>query len=106
MHDQSNPTHTQGDNRILAALPREDFARITAHLEPVKLSQGQLLYQTGQHIEDFYFLTNALVSFVSQMSDGMSVEVGVTGSEGMVGIPILLGGDRAPHDIIVQIPGG
>ena len=106
MYDQSNPTHTQRDNRILAALPREDFARITAHLELVKLSQGQLLCQTGQHIEYVYFPTNALVSFVSQMSDGISVEVGVTGSEGMVGLPVLLGGDRAPHEMVVQIPGG
>ena len=94
------------ENLILAALPREDYERIAEHLEPIQMPQGQILYRTDQRIEHVYFPLKSMVSLVSQMSDGSSIEVGVTGFEGMVGLPILLGVDRSPHECMVQIPDG
>jgi CRP-like cAMP-binding protein len=94
------------ENQILAALPREDYERIASHLELVDMPHGQILYQIDQPIEQVYFPTNSMVSLVSQMSDGMSVEVGVTGFEGMTGLSVVLGVDRSPHEAMVQIPDG
>ncbi|HEX8708616.1 MAG TPA: Crp/Fnr family transcriptional regulator [Pyrinomonadaceae bacterium] len=65
-----------------------------------------MLYRTSGRIEHVYFPGNAMVSLVSQLSDGTNVEVGVTGFEGMIGLPLLLGVDRSPHECMVQIPDG
>jgi hypothetical protein len=83
------------ENQILAALPPEDYERIAPHLTTVVLSHRQVLYQAGQQIEHVYFPLNSMVSLISQMDGGPSVEVGVTGYEGMVGISALLGVDRS-----------
>ena len=94
------------ENQILAALPREDYERIAEHLEQVDLPHGQILYRTDQLIDYVYFPLKSMVSLVSQLSDGSSIEVGVTGFEGMVGLPVLLGVDRSPHECMAQIPDG
>jgi CRP-like cAMP-binding protein len=47
-----------------------------------------------------------MISLVSQLSDGSSVEVGLTGFEGMAGLPVVLGVDRSPHECMAQIPDG
>ena len=53
-----------------------------------------------------YFPSNAMVSLISQLSDGSSVEIGITGYEGMIGVSSVLGVDRSPHQAMVQIPDG
>lgn len=53
-----------------------------------------------------YFPNKAMVSLISQLSDGSSVEVGITGYEGMIGISSVLGVDKSPHTAMVQIPDG
>lgn len=94
------------ENQILGALPPEDRERIAAHLEPVELPHGQVIYHVDQHIEHVYFPTNSMVSLVSQLSDGTMIEVGVTGYEGMIGLPVMLGVDRSPHECMTQINDG
>lgn len=94
------------ENRILAALPTEDFKRLSPHLEPVELCLGQILYEAGSKIDYVYFPLNSMVSLISQLSDGSSVEIGVAGYEGMVGIYAVLSVDRTPHEGLVQVPGG
>jgi CRP-like cAMP-binding protein len=94
------------ENRILSALPREDYDRLSSQLEPVNLLHSQNIYHAEGRIEHVFFLSNSMVSLVSQQSDGTAIEVGVTGFEGMVGLPIVLGIDRSPHECMVQIPDG
>jgi CRP-like cAMP-binding protein len=53
-----------------------------------------------------YFPSNSMVSLVSRLSDGSSVEIGIVGYEGMVGVSSVLGVDRSPHETMVQIPDG
>lgn len=98
--------HPRRENRILAALPPEEYKRLAPHLEFVQLSHGEILYQTGAAIEHVYFPTNALISLVSRLTDGASVEVGVIGYEGVIGFSLLLGVDKSPHETMAQIPGG
>lgn len=93
-------------NHILAALPRADYKRIAPHLEHVKLSGGQILYDVGARIKYVYFPTNSIISHVSQTPEGAGIEVGVTGFEGMTDIPPVLGVNTSPHETMVQIHDG
>jgi CRP-like cAMP-binding protein len=92
-------------NELLAALPRGAYLRLLPHLEPVSLLLGASLYNSGESIEHVYFPGDALVSLVTHMSDGATVEVGLIGRDGMVGIPVLLGDDIAFEAAVVQIAG-
>lgn len=91
-------------NKILAALPTSSRDWMKT-LEPVTLAAGSVLYEPDENIEHVYFLTNALVSLVSLNSEGATVEIGLIGYEGMVGVPAILGGVM-PYRAIVQMGGG
>jgi len=91
------------NNKILASLPAASRDWLET-LEPVSLLAGTVLYEPDEKIEHVYFLTNALVSIVSMNSEGSTVEVGLIGSEGMVGVPAILGG-VTPYRAIVQMGG-
>jgi CRP-like cAMP-binding protein len=93
-------------NLILAALPRHEYQRLLSHLEFVPLPLGEILYQSGDLIRHVYFPDHGLVSLVTHMNDGTTIEVGLIGRDGMVGIPVLLGDEIAFEEAIVQIAGG
>lgn len=92
-------------NEILNALPAEDFARISAHLEPVELPSGKFLYQALQPITHVYFPNDAVASIVANTSAGRSAEVGIIGCEGAVGLDVLMSVDSSPNECMIQIPG-
>jgi CRP-like cAMP-binding protein len=92
-------------NELLAALPRAAYLRLLPHLESVSLPLGTGLYNSGESIKHVYFPEDALVSLVTHMRDGATVEVGLIGRDGMVGIPVLLGDDIAFETATVQIAG-
>lgn len=94
------------NNLILAGLPRKEYNRLLPDLEFVSLPPGEKLYKSGDAIEYVYFPSDGLVSLVTHMKDGTTVEVGIIGRDGMVGIPVLLGNDIAFEEAIVQIAGG
>src|SRR5207247_7850561 len=90
------------ENKILAALPKG--SREWLHiLEPVRLQPGMVLYEADE-IEHVYFLNGALVSIISTNSEGSTVEIGLIGNEGVVGVPAILGG-VTPYRAIVQMGG-
>jgi CRP-like cAMP-binding protein len=92
-------------NELLAALPRAAYLRLLPQLESVQLLRGAGLYNSGESIEHVYFPEDALISLVTHMRDGGTVEVGLIGKDGMVGIPVLLGDDIAFEAAVVQIAG-
>jgi CRP-like cAMP-binding protein len=92
-------------NQLLAALPREEYHRLQPHLEIVCLARRQILHEINEPLAYVYFPTQALTSMVSLMEDGATIEVGVVGKDGMVGLPICWGGNSATTQAIVQIPG-
>lgn len=101
-----NSSHIPVDNQLLAALPNEDYRRLMRSLEPVTLAPGEVLYESGERVRHVYFLDkNTLVSLVSAMEDGMSIEAGIVGNEGMVGIQSFMKADSTLNRIVVQIPG-
>lgn len=93
-------------NKILAGLPAKEYARLLPHLTAVSLPLGEILYKTEDRIEYVYFPNSGVVSFVAHMKEGASIEVGLAGSEGMVGLPILFGDDVSQNEAIVQIADG
>src|SRR6058998_388368 len=92
-------------NEILAALPTNEYERIRPFLQAEQWASGRSLYTSGQRISHVYFINTGMASLVSLTDDGSSIEVGVIGPEGMVGISAILGRDRMPHSAIVQLPG-
>jgi CRP-like cAMP-binding protein len=91
-------------NLILASLPKSELALLAPRLTPVKLPQGQTLLDAGQTVEFAYFLDGGLASVVATMESGTSVEVGVVGKEGVIGLPVLLGTESLPNRTFIQIP--
>ena len=92
-------------NRILAALPEQDHERLFGRLGSVHLRLGDILYHAGEEIRHIYFPEQGLISLVATMMDGATVETGIVGNEGMMGVPVLLGAGSAPYRAIVQVEG-
>lgn len=93
-------------NRILAALPDEEYERIRPKLEVVTLENGEVLYHHGDRIRCVYFPNEAVISNVVTLESGATVEVGPVGNEGMAGVSVLLGTDNSFHKVMVQVGGG
>ena len=92
-------------NRLLAALPASEYQRLVPHMEFVSLSNQQVLYEPKQPIEYVYFPDRTVVSLLSMMSDGSTVEVSVVGNEGVVGLPVILGRQTTTTQATVQVAG-
>ena len=92
-------------NRLLDALSPADLESLTPHLEPVSLTNKQILAKPGAPIEHVYFVQRGVVSLVQPLDDGAMIEVGMIGREGFVGLPALLGATSSPLEAMVQIPG-
>jgi CRP-like cAMP-binding protein len=97
-----NPPKQQYKNHVLAALPNAEIARLRPHLSPVTLKlRTQLL--DGKAPGYAYFLEEGLASVVLPMKAGGTVEVGVIGTDGVVGLPVLLGAGRMPGETFIQV---
>jgi CRP-like cAMP-binding protein len=89
-------------NRILAALPAEQFARLQQHLSMVSLERDKVLYITGDEIRYVYFPTSGLVSLLSTTETGSTVEAAMVGNEGIIGLPVILKNKMIPFEVTVQ----
>ena len=92
-------------NRLLTTLPQQEKDRLSPFLEPVNLKLRQTLLEAGQPIKYVYFPDDAVTSTVVQTLDGGSIEVGLMGVEGMVGLSLLLGTEISNTTVFAQIPG-
>ncbi|HLH24765.1 MAG TPA: Crp/Fnr family transcriptional regulator [Chloroflexota bacterium] len=92
-------------NRLLAALPAEDFERLRPHLEVVRLLTRQTVYKSREPITHLYFPQMCMVSLVALADGSATVEVATVGNDGVVGLPIFLGADRIVGQAVCQIPG-
>jgi CRP-like cAMP-binding protein len=89
-------------NKILAALPYEEFARLLAHLATFHFEKGEIVYLTGDEIQYAYFLCSGLLSFVATTETGSTIEVAMVGNEGLVGLPVVLRNRITPYEVTVQ----
>lgn len=102
MQMASAKTPGQLENRLLAALPEQDQARILSRCDCVELRRGEVLGEPGERIREVYFPTDSFVSLVTPPMDHPGLEVWLTGSEGMIGVPLVLGVDRRLLQTLVQ----
>lgn len=93
------------ENRLLGTLPDQEYERILPYLEPVTLSLGQRIYESGDKLKHIYFPTTSIVSLLYTMENGATAEIGVVGNEGAVGIALFMGGETTPNHALVQSAG-
>src|SRR5947209_17172348 len=98
------PARNSFQNRLLAGLSQEDVQRFFSDLHPVSLPLRHVIYEVGAPLDYVYFIEQGLVSILMNMSNGSTIEVGMIGREGMVGMPALLGGETSHRQFIVQGP--
>lgn len=92
-------------NHLLDALLVADYDRLFPTLELIELPLGKVLCESGEKLKHVYFPTTSIISLLYVMEDGASAEIAVVGNEGMLGVPILLGGDTTPSRAVVQSAG-
>lgn len=92
-------------NRILSRLSRQEFALLEPHLEAVDLPVRKTLEARRKRIDQVYFIESGFASVVANGTNKPSIEVGIIGREGMTGLAIVMGHDRAQHDTYMQVAG-
>ena len=92
-------------NRILSRLSRQEFALLEPHLEAVDLPVRKTLEARRKRIDQVYFIESGFASVVANGTNKPSIEVGIIGREGMTGLAIVMGHDRAQHDTYIQVAG-
>jgi CRP-like cAMP-binding protein len=92
-------------NRLLAKLSPEDWALVAPHLEMVALKERQVVEVPHKPITHVYFMETGVVSVVAVNEEDHRIEVGVIGREGMTGVSLVMGDDRAQHSAYLQIGG-
>jgi CRP-like cAMP-binding protein len=100
--DDTDNGHREMGNMILRGLPRTERAQVFPSLEFVRLRLHQVLHETGEVIRSGYFLNDGMSSVLTVQPDGESVEVGLIGREGFVGLPIIFGFKTSALRIITQ----
>jgi len=83
-------------------MSRKDYRKLLPVLEPVKLDFGQVLYESQTRIRHVYFPNDCFVSMLTDVDNGRAAEVGLIGSEGMIGLPVALGIAISPFRAVVQ----
>jgi CRP-like cAMP-binding protein len=102
---RTNGEGKQVSNKVLLAMPDNEYEMMRADLTYVDLPDHLSLHEPTQNIEFVYFPNRGMVSQVVVTKDGRTVEVGVVGSEGYVGAGLAAGVSRSPVREIIQIAG-
>jgi len=101
----AHPDQSNVRNEILSALSARDFSRLSSYLQLVDLPLKQTLIVPDEPVRHVYFPDQGICSMLALLEGGGSVEVGMIGREGMIGIHVLLGADSVTQECVVQIPG-
>ena len=93
------------DNSLLAGLPHRDWRRLLRRCDPVNLAFGDILCEPGDLLGHVHFPQSGFISLVATLDAQQPLEMGLIGSEGMLGVTLMLGVDTAPMRAVVQGPG-
>lgn len=96
------PAQPDIQNRLLAALPRRDYQRLSRYLEPVSLPLQQVLHEPGDTIRHVYFPQSGVISLLTVVGPNKAAEVAVVGREGVVGESTTLGINVSQVRALVQ----
>ena len=101
----TKPSQSMVGNSLLGLLAPEDYARLRPSLEYVTLEQGKAIAEVDAPMEAVVFPCSGVGSLVVRTRTGPSVEVGLVGREGLIGVPLVLGVDSSPLQAFMQISG-
>ena len=89
-------------NRLLAALPKDEYREMLSGLEPFSLNFGELIYKPDALVRHVYFPTSGIISLLADVDGGGMLEVGIIGREGMAGMSVFMGVKTSPNRALVQ----
>jgi CRP-like cAMP-binding protein len=89
-------------NHLLAALPKDEYRRLLPDLELFTLVFGKMIYEPGELIRHVYFPSSGIISLLAVVEDRATLEVGIVGREGMVGLPAFMGVRTSRNRAVVQ----
>ena len=92
-------------NLLLASLPEKDADVIARHLERLEVQAHHVLAEPGQTITYVYFPLTCMISLVTMLDDGVTIESATIGNEGMSGLSVFHGLDISTSRAIVQMEG-
>ena len=104
----SNPVTTakvfaeRGHNRLLELLPAADLDSVMPLLQRRAYSLNEIIVRRDRPMTHVFFPTTLNASVITQMDSGESIESGVIGNEGFIGIPVLLDAETTPNEVICQ----
>jgi CRP-like cAMP-binding protein len=103
----SKSSHRNGDgtpvqNLILLDLPKNESERLLPMLELVRMNVHHMIYEVGDAIKSAYFINSGRISVLAVQPDGKSIEIGIIGKEGFVGLPLLVGYSTSPTRVVAQ----
>jgi CRP-like cAMP-binding protein len=106
----ASPAGTDGSrnnllNLILLGLPAHELGAALKKLEFMELPTHFILHEAAEPLTHAYFINSGLASVLSVMTDGKSVEVGLAGKEGFIGLPLVVGLSTSPTQVIMQVAG-
>jgi CRP-like cAMP-binding protein len=90
------------NNLILRSLPRSECSQFFSSMEFVRLKLHQVLHEAGETIRSVYFPNDGLASVLTVQPDGKSVEVGLIGKEGFIGLPVVFGFKSSGLRVVTQ----
>jgi CRP-like cAMP-binding protein len=93
------------ENRILNALPDSEREQLLAQMEPFALNHSAVLYDIGDRVEHVYFPNSGMVSLISHTEEGETLEVGIVGYEGIIGLSVFLESYESQYRTLVQSTG-
>ena len=97
--------HHDEANRILHALPSDDYDEMLRHLSPLRLRLNDWLVRAHEPMTHVYFVREGLISILATEQENTDVEIGTIGCEGMLGLPVVFGVGAMQFGAVVQIEG-
>ena len=98
---ETNSQHDALQNILLSALPASEFENIATALECVELEVGEVLWESEETNKHVYFPVTALICLLCESEEGVSIEVGITGRNGLIGVPTYMGDPRMASRAVV-----
>ena len=95
----------KNQNSLFMSIPDKDWMRLFPFVESIELPLGMVLYERDVKMTHVYFPSTAIVSLLYSLENGSSAEIAIVGSEELVGISILMGGESTSSRAIVQSAG-
>jgi CRP-like cAMP-binding protein len=89
-------------NQLLAALPEKEYQRLRHNLKEIPLVFEDILYEPDSVISDVYFPASGIISLLAGVKERATIEVGLVGREGMIGLPVFMGVKTSRNLAVVQ----